>query len=587
MIRFKCILSTICVLLLWQSQSKAQLPTYYFSSVLDTAYESNAVIVAGYVKTNTAPPSTDSVVIVLRSGSPRPTHMDTTSSYVIYFSAGQDSAAFSIKIMKDTFPEYPEHVLYVLTDAVNGSSLGNDSSLLFVLIDTTPPATIRFLFDSMSAFEDADSFYNGVYLPFNAPFYVGIVVNNPNPFYIRYIADNLDCWRNDGLSYINACGFTNFYFNGELCYAPPGISTYYKLGNVVNENMTSDKYFYCVLRNIDANVISDSLCFFTIKHVNFFDTASLSFDANSIMVVNDSFQSIGIPITISNPNRKPMYFRIDTTQSNSVYPGVNYTFNNQEYGYGHGISQDTFWINFINTHLTGDTISMVFALRNDSVNISSDTLLSITAIDTGGGLYVSFLGAGLAHLKSDSIGYVRVYTSTFTKYPISVGVTYLNGNAIRDTDFIFDDTTIIFPPFTFDTISLPVIMLQDHRYQGNTQINLQLSNVNPSDVQYGISQYTFTIIDDEDSGLAPLGVELLTNEPSIKVFPNPFTNEISISSTLPQYAISITNTLGQEIYLNARQKGDMYLNLGDLASGLYLLRVTDGDKTYVKKILKL
>ena len=575
-------------LLLILTQGYAQSPVYYFNinTYIDT--ESNAHVIAGYVKTNTAPLSADSIAIVLRSGSPRPTHMDTTSMYMIHFSAGEDSVAFTLQILKDTFPEYPEHVLYVLSGPAGGASIGADSTLLFLLIDTTPPATIQYIIDSASCYEDPDSFYNGVYVvyPLGNTFNVGIRITNPNPFYVRYIANSIDCSSNFGYPFINACQYSDYYYNPQVCYAPPGISTYYKTAYIKNLYTPYNKYFLCRLQNIDANIITDSLVFFTIKPSTFFDTASLSFDKNSIIVVNDSFQSIGIPITISNPNEKPMYFRIDTTQSNSVYLGINYTFNNQEYGYGHGISHDTFWVNFINSHLTGDTISMVFALRNDSVNASADTLLSITVIDTGS-LYISFLGAGLAHLKSDSIGYVNMYNSSFAKYPISVKVSYLNGNAIRDTDFIFDDTTITFPPFTFDTISVPVIMLQDHRYQGNTQVNLQLSNVNPADVQYGITQYTFTIIDDEDSGLTPLGVQPLESGAGIKVFPNPFANEISISSPLSKYGISITNSIGQEVYHNDNQKGDLDLDLGGQASGLYLLMVSDGDKTYIKKILKL
>jgi len=579
------LLSTILFLFFFQLQSQAQSPVYYFNVSTDTAIESNANVIAGYVKTNTAPIIPDSVVIVLRYGSPRPTHMDTASIYVIHFAPGQDSVPFTIRVMKDTFPEYPENVWYVLSAPVNGSSIGIDSTLLFVLMDTTPAATISFIYDSVWCYEGTDSFANGVNVPLSSIYYVGVTVNNPNPFYVRYYANNLDCQGIAMNPSLNACATVDFYFNGETCYAAPGTTTFYKPAYLVDESSTYDKHFFCALYNIDANIISDSLCFFTIKHVNFFDTASLSFDTNSIIVVNDSFQSVGIPITISNPNRQPMYFRIDTIQSTSVYPGINYTFNNQEYGYGHGISHDTFWVNFINSHLTGDTISMVFALRNDSVNASPDTLLSITAIDTGGSLFISFLGAGLAHLKSDSIGYVSVYTSTFAKYPISVGVSYLNGNAIRDTDFIFHDTTITFPPFSFDTISLPVVMLQDHRYQSNKQINLQLTNVNPSAVGYGISQYTFTIIDDEDSNLA--GVQPVLKDLNIKVFPNPLSGEVTISSSLPLYTITITNSIGQEVYHIEKQKGDLDLDLGSQSSGLYVVRVSDGDKTYIKKIMKL
>ena len=346
-----------------------------------------------------------------------------------------------------------------------------------------------------------------------------------------------------------------------------------------------NKYFICSLKNIDANVITDSLLYFTIKPVNFFDTPSLSFDTRAITMTGDSFQTVAIPLTINNPNHKPLYFHIDTVQNYSVFPGINYTYNNQEYGYGNGVSHDTFYVNFINPHLTGDTISMTFALRNDSVNSSPDTLMTITVIDTGA-LGISFLGAGLAHLKSDSIGYANVYTGAFAKYPISVKVSYLNGNAIRDTDFIFNDTIITFPAFTFDTIAVPVVMLQDHRYQGNTQVNLQLSDVSPSTVQYGITQYTYTIIDDEDSGLTFLGLQAIGQELPVKVLPNPFESEISIQTNLSGYHLSITNSIGQEVYQKDGNR-NATADLTNEPSGLYLVRLTYAGQTYVKKILKL
>jgi hypothetical protein len=385
---------------------------------------------------------------------------------------------------------------------------------------------------------------------------------------------------------VNACALVDYYYNRETLYAPPGISTIYKLAYLVPENSSRDKYFYCNLSNIDANVITDSLTFFTIRHTNFFNTPALSFDQSSVTVVADSFQKVGIPITIVNPNMKPLYFHIDTIQNSSSYPGINYTFNNQEYGYGHGISHDTFWVSFINTHLPGDTIIAVFALRNDSVNSSPDTLFRMMVIDTGS-LNISFLGAALAHLKSDSIGYVKVFNSSFAKFPISVKVSYLNGNAIRDTDFIFNDTTVVFPPFTFDTIALPVIMLQDHRYQGNTQVNLQLTDVNPSNIEYGITQYTFTIIDDVDSGLTPLGVQPVSANQLIKVHPNPFDNDITIETALPVYNIRISNSIGEEVYSRDRQKGTTRVDLAGQPAGLYLIRVSDGDISYVRKVLKL
>jgi hypothetical protein len=130
-------------------------------------------------------------------------------------------------------------------------------------------------------------------------------------------------------------------------------------------------------------------------------------------------------------------------------------------------------------------------------------------------------------------------------------------------------------------------MLQDHLYQGNTQVNLKLSNVNPSTVRYGITQYTYTIIDDEDSGLALLAIQQTNKDQIIKVHPNPFDNEISIETTLPQYNISITNSVGEYIYSQNDQKGNLNISFADKPAGLYLVRIAYGDRSYSTKILKL
>jgi hypothetical protein len=164
--------------------------------------------------------------------------------------------------MKDTFPEYPEQIKYVLRASNTSDTIGLDSILTLILRDTTPPAVITYIVDSAWCYESNDSFNAGVYVPFGNICYVGISINNPNPFCIRYFADNIGCANNAGYPSVNACSYSDFYYNPQICYAPPGISTYYKGVYITNENSTSDKYFYCRISNLDANIIQDSLVFF-------------------------------------------------------------------------------------------------------------------------------------------------------------------------------------------------------------------------------------------------------------------------------------------------------------------------------------
>ena len=561
----------------------AQSTVYGFNATTSITTEANTIVIAGYVKAAQRCMASDSVLVTFKSGNPILSHIDT-SSFVVRFSIGMDSAPFMIRIYDDTFPEHPDSIRYVIQNYGSSASAGTDSTLLFIVNDDDLPATIRYTYDSASSYEAGDSFYKGVFIPIGATYNVSITVDNPNPFYVRYIADNLDYWRHDTFSNIDAYAIQNFYYNEETLYAAPGVNTYLKTVYFVNTNMSQEKHFYCILRNIDANLITDSLTFFTIKGSDFFNTPSVSFDTNLINIVSDTLSDFVIPITIRNPNVKPLYFRIDTLSSGSKYPGINYTYNNQPYGYGNGVSHDTFRVHFANPHLPGDTISIYFALRNDTVNGSFDTLLHVTIIDTGG-VNISFLGAGFAHLKSDSIGYVSLYTSTIANFPISARVKYINGNATPGVDFIFHDTTVVFPPNAYDTISLQIIILKDHLRQGNEQINLSLTNVQPTNVIADIVQYTYTIIDDDSTAVSPNGIQVDKPE-SLSIYPDPFRDIINIQTILPDYTISIANPLGENVYDQNHKKGNSTIDLKQLPCGWYVVSVYDGQTTYRSILIK-
>ena len=571
----------VTILFALLSQIQAQSPVYYFSQSLDTAIESNAYVIAGYVKTDTASVVADSVLIILRSGSPWPTHMDTASTYVVNFNAGQDSVPFLLHITKDTFPERPEHVLYTLNNPVNGSSIGIDSSLLFILIDTTPRAIISYTSDSGWAYLHA-----GTYT-------VCETINNPNLFWIRFHTTTHDAWY--GYPGQSAYGGVDYFYDWDTVYAPPGLSSSCETITIVPDTFTTppSKTFQCVIQNVfdDDNIITNSFEF-TIVNDNEYDSPTVSFGASSLMVQPDTTIRIGIPLREYNPNHLPFTFTVDTGPfiSNFFFDTLafsHFSFTNNSFTVNPGFGTDTLWLLVNKSSIISDTADISLIINTVRLNKSGDTTFHLIITNPDTIPLVSFYGAGLAHLKSDSIGYVQVYTNSALKFPVSVKVSYLNGNAKRDTDFVFNDTTITFPPFTFDTISVPVIMLQDHLYQGNTQVNLKLSNVSPASVGYGITQYTFTIIDDEDSGLTPLAIRQTSKDQIIKVHPNPFDNEITIETALPQYSISITNTLGENIYSHDGQNGNMTISFADRPSGLYLVRISNGDRTYVTKILKL
>lgn len=80
--------------------------------------------------------------------------------------------------------------------------------------------------------------------------------------------------------------------------------------------------------------------------------------------------------------------------------------------------------------------------------------------------------------------------------------------------------------------------------------------------------------------------QLSTDEVSIndfKVYPNPATDYITISSQHNIDAVEIYNTLGQSIF---RKEQDVNtINVQDIESGIYLLKIYSGKSSVSKKIV--
>ncbi len=575
----KRILPLLSALLIFAVRSAAQSPIYTFNVSADTATESNASVIVGYVKADVAPATADSVTIALTAGSARPTHMDTSSLFVIRFAAGADSVPFRIQLYDDTFPEYPEHLTYTLRNDGSAAGIGSDSVLNFVLLDNDLPATISFVLDTDSAWIDDGSHQ------------ICETVNNPNPFYVRFYTRTFDHVFTTSLGTFSAIGGFNYFYTWDTIYAPPGISTLCQTLTLVNDtNILPNKTLVVVLQNVDANTLIDSTSYFTIKNGNTFTTTDVSFDIGSLYIVRDTSLIVGIPITTVNPNHLPVSFFIDTPQFSSTSffentASYHFTFQNNTFSHGTGTWHDTIWVHILDDHLIFDTINATLSIRDARANISADTLFHITIIDPDT-LVVSFKGAGFAHLKDDSIGYVQVYTSAPLSVPVIAYVSYLNGDAVAGVDFLWHDTLVTFPPNAFDTISLPVIMLKNHIHDGNKQINLQLTNASPSYVKYDIIQYTYTIIDDDSTALYPAGIISLDDMPDTKIYPNPFDDKLNIHAVPGIYDIVVINMMGEKAYQAKNQSGDIQISLNNLATGIYVIRISGDSGNIVKLMTK-
>lgn len=555
--------------------------TFSFTQTRDTATEANATVVAGYVKADAPPATDDSVQIVLVSGSPRASHMSTQNIYKLYFPAGADSIPFSVQLFDDTFPENPEHVHFQLNAYGTTDSIGGNNTLVFVLVDNDRPATISFVTDTGSAY-----LHDGT-------FSVCMTINNPNPFYIRFYTRTYDSAFVTPLGHFSALGGWNYFYDWGTVWAPPGISTYCQDIRIVPDTaVLPDRTLLVVVQNIDDNILIDSTFRFTIRNDNTYYPPSVSFDVTSMVILKDTQVKVGLPITTINLNHRAFPFIVDTvgfqsvsSVDSSIQAHVYLNYNNY-FAHPGGTWHDTMWVTVLDNHLVNDTSTVIFRIKGVRLNTSADTLFYLTMIDTGA-LVISFKGAAFAHLKLDSVGYIPVYISGPVKYDITAKVTFLNGDAVEGTDFLWEDTTIKFPANTFDTIMLPVVMLRNGIHDGNKQANFLLSNVTPATPRLDIIQYTYMIIDNDSTAQWPAAIEETTGMPQVGVYPNPFVGTINIHTAAKRYQVSVTDVVGRYIKTVGDVSGDTKLQLSDLPQGSYLLLIQSEEGTITRHITKL
>ena len=100
-------------------------------------------------------------------------------------------------------------------------------------------------------------------------------------------------------------------------------------------------------------------------------------------------------------------------------------------------------------------------------------------------------------------------------------------------------------------------------------------------------------LDSSDLGtVCPEGINRVSSiNDAVKLFPNPFYNDLTISiNSLAQdvadWNLQLTDLLGQTIYTQSSLNYNNYLSLGDLASGIYFITITNKTDRAVFKAIK-
>jgi hypothetical protein len=83
------------------------------------------------------------------------------------------------------------------------------------------------------------------------------------------------------------------------------------------------------------------------------------------------------------------------------------------------------------------------------------------------------------------------------------------------------------------------------------------------------------------------GVAEITNEENISVYPNPFVNSFTITSTANVEAqLHILNVLGEDVYSQILKAGSSEINMSKMAKGIYFIQISTSQNVISKKIIK-
>jgi hypothetical protein len=106
-------------------------------------------------------------------------------------------------------------------------------------------------------------------------------------------------------------------------------------------------------------------------------------------------------------------------------------------------------------------------------------------------------------------------------------------------------------------------------------------SINGDDV-YGCPGYaTFT-----QSVSLCTGISQLVNESSVSVFPNPFTDVITIKNSFENYSITLVDILGKVVFEKQIVSPETNIDLSELKTGFYQLIMKGGGSSHTQKIIK-
>lgn len=312
--------------------------------------------------------------------------------------------------------------------------------------------------------------------------------------------------------------------------------------------------------------------------------AYLSFEWTSDTVAEGA---VDVMFAVRFENPAPVSYTYVIAYDNLLSTAANnidFNYANQIVTHGQGTFIDTFIIRVYDDALIEQTENVLMRFINLPANVytTQDSIynLYITDIDQ---LNISFLGAGLTFSEADGLVKVKVVISTPADTATEVRVSLAPGSATLGTDFLFTDTTIVFPANSADTQAVYVTIIEDIIDEGNEQVNFNLTNAT-NGANILISAFTLTIIDNDST---IIGINEIDFDNTVKMYPNPAFNILTIQSETDLNVVTITDLIGNTVIKSeALTAGKNSLDVTALPAGMYVVNVLSDNKALSRKFIK-
>ncbi|MFN8275986.1 MAG: Calx-beta domain-containing protein [Chitinophagales bacterium] len=410
-------------------------------------------------------------------------------------------------------------------------------------------------------------------------FTVCIELNNtdtvPIPWFLRTLFPSDD-------PKVTAQGGPDYFFDWGFHLAPPGISSFCQIFRV-NDDPTPE-HTECVyaiaVDSTGSGIVYDSLQVCITD--NDYQPVAIRFGDTAITVWEDTAPRLLIPVYFDNPNNFDIYYLpVPDLPQNTATAGVDYVYDGTiAFHHGNGSWVDTFVMNVMNDDIAEPTEEVYFRLGCDWTKRNVDTTFHLTILDTDSP-YVTFFGAQYSYDESAGSGVVKIMNTSPLNYPFTVSVFYSGGNATRNVDFVYNDTTLVFPANQLDTQEVVVRIIDDQVDESNEQVLLDLIDIQPN-VRTLIREFTFTIVDN-DTAYAGINAIDIDENPIVL---NPFHKILQLRTETGEHKQWQVSSMDGSILAFGIADGLVNIDASCWPTGYYVISVTDAHRTWRGRAVK-